>query len=189
MNETIDLLSRRRSVPAAYLAAPGPNADQLETLLTIASRVPDHGKLVPWRFIVLEGEGRLAAGRRLADLLARRDPSVEEDRLEDERQKFNRAPLVVVVVSRAAEHVKIPIVEQRYTAGAVCFALEVAAHAMGFGASWLTGWAAHDGEAQAALGLQPGETVAGFIHLGTPVDRLPDRPRPVLDDIVSRFED
>jgi nitroreductase len=189
MNPTIDLLSRRRSVPAAFLAAPGPSPDELQTLLTIASRVPDHGKLAPWRFIVIEGEGRVDVGRRMADILAARDPDVSEARLEEERQRFAKAPLVIAVVGRAAEHVKIPVIEQIYSAGAVCLNLEIAAHAMGYAACWLTEWIAYDAEARAALGLAEAETIVGFIHVGTPTIQPTDRPRPALEDIVSRFGD
>ncbi|PIO97086.1 nitroreductase family protein [Pleomorphomonas carboxyditropha] len=189
MNATIDLLLTRRSVPAALLAAPGPSADELQTLLTIASRVPDHGKLAPWRFIVLEGEARVEAGRQLARIAEQRQPDISETRLEDERQRFSKAPLVVAVVGRAAEHVKIPVIEQIYSAGAVCLNLEIAAHAMGYAACWLTDWPAYDAEARAALGLAEGETIAGFIHIGTPTIAPTDRPRPALADIVSRFGD
>jgi len=189
MNETIDLLRRRRSVPAAFLAAPGPRPEELETLLTIASRVPDHGKLAPWRFIIIEGEAREEVGRRMADILARRDADTPEARLEEERQRFAKAPLVVTVVGRAAEHVKIPVIEQVYSAGAVCLNLEIAAHAMGYAACWLTEWVAYDAEARAALGLAAEETIVGFIHVGTPTIQPTDRPRPSLEDIVSRFAD
>lgn len=189
MNPTLDLLLTRRSVAAALLVAPGPDAEQLQTLLTIASRVPDHGKLAPWRFIVFEGEGRVEAGRRLATIAAARQPDISEARLEEERQRFAKAPLVVAVVGRAAEHVKIPVIEQIYSAGAVCLNLEIGAHAMGFGACWLTEWPAYDAEARAALGLTDAETIVGFIHIGTPTLKPADRPRPALDDIVSRFGD
>ncbi len=189
MNATLDLLLTRRSVPAALLAAPGPSADELQILLTIASRVPDHGKLTPWRFILLEGEARAEAGRRMAEIAAARQPDISEARLDDERQRFSKAPLVVAVVGRAAEHVKIPVIEQVYSAGAVCLNLEIAAHAMGYAACWLTDWVAYDPEARAVLGLTEGETVAGFIHIGTPTLKPTDRPRPPLDDIVSRFGD
>ncbi|WP_026792117.1 nitroreductase family protein [Pleomorphomonas oryzae] len=189
MNATLDLLLTRRSVPAQMLAAPGPSADELQTLLTIASRVPDHGKLAPWRFLVLEGEGRVEAGRRMAEIVAARQPEISEARLEDERRRFAMAPLVVAVVGRAAEHIKIPVAEQIYSAGAVCMSLEIAAHAMGYAACWLTDWPAYDAEARAALGLTDAETIVGFIHIGTPTIKPTDRPRPALEDIVSHFGD
>lgn len=189
MNATLDLLLTRRSVPAALLAAPGPSADELQTLLTIASRVPDHGKLTPWRFILLEGDARVEAGRQFARIAEQRQPDISEARLEEERQRFSKAPLVVAVVGRAAEHPKIPVIEQIYSAGAVCLNLEIAAHAMGYAACWLTDWPAYDPEARAALGLVEAETIVGFIHIGTPTLKPTDRPRPALEDIVSRFGD
>lgn len=189
MNATLDLLLTRRSVPAQMLAAPGPSADELQTLLTIASRVPDHGKLAPWRFIVFEGEARVEAGRRLAEIVVERRPEISEARLDEERRRFSMAPLVVAVVGRAAEHVKIPVIEQIYSAGAVCLNLEIAAHAMGYAACWLTDWPAYDAEARTVLGLAAGETIVGFIHIGTPTITPLDRPRPALEDIVSRFGD
>jgi nitroreductase len=187
MNATLDLLLTRRSVPAALLAEPGPSADELQTLLTIASRVPDHGKLVPWRFIVFEGEARVEAGRQLAKIAEEHQPDISLARLEEERQRLSKAPLVIAVVGRATEHPKIPVIEQVYSAGAVCLNLEIAAHAMGYGACWLTDWPAYDAEAHATLGLAKGETLVGFIHIGTPTLKPTDRPRPALEDIVSRF--
>jgi nitroreductase len=187
MNATLDLLLTRRSVPAALLAEPGPSADELQTLLTVASRVPDHGKLVPWRFIVFEGEARVEAGRRLAKIAEEHQPDISLARLEEERQRFSKAPLVIAVVGRATEHPKIPVIEQVYSAGAVCLGLEIAAHAMGYAACWLTDWPAYDAEAHAVLGLAKGETLVGFIHIGTPTLKPTDRPRPALEDIVSRF--
>lgn len=183
----LDLLSRRRSVPVSFLAEPGPDPDQLATLLTIASRVPDHGRLAPWRFIVFEGEGRRVLGDKLADLVASRDPETPPARLAEERARFARAPVVVGVVSRAAPHARIPVWEQELSAGAACFALEVAAHAMGFAANWLSEWVAYDAEAGRILGLAEGERVAGFIHIGTPTVPPQERPRPSLGDIVSHW--
>ncbi len=187
MNATLDLLLTRRSVPAQMLAAPGPSAEELQTLLTIASRVPDHGKLAPWRFIIFEGEAREEAGRQMARIAEERQPDISLSRLEEERQRFSKAPLVVAVVGRASVHPKIPVIEQVYSAGAVCMNLEIAAHAMGYAACWLTDWIAYDAEARAALGLVIDETIVGFIHIGTPTIKPTDRPRPDLETIVSRF--
>ena len=189
MNATLDLLLTRRSVPAQMLAAPGPSSDELRTLLTIASRVPDHGKLAPWRFIVFEGEARVEAGRRLSEIVVERRPEISEARLDEERRRFSMAPLVIAVVGRAAEHAKIPVIEQIYSAGAVCLNLEIAAHAMGYAACWLTDWPAYDAEARAALKLTKNKTITNFIHIGTPTIAPTDRPRPALADIVSRFGD
>lgn len=187
MTETLDLLKTRRSSPANALAEPAPSPDELETMLTIASRVPDHGKLAPWRFILIQGDARPALGARLADALKAQDPSVSEARVAAQAACFSQSALVVAVVSRAGPHVKIPEWEQALSAGAVCMNLSLAAIAMGFGAQWLTGWAAYDRAALDAIGVGPDEKLAGFIHIGTPTERWPDRPRPALADIVSRW--
>lgn len=187
MTDTIELLAARRSVPAVALAEPGPSDAELDTILTIAARVPDHGKLAPWRFIVIAGEARAELGRRLAAALKTSDPTVAEPRLEAQANCFAQSALVVAVVSTAGPHVKIPVWEQELSAGAVCMNMLVAANALGYGAQWLTGWAAYDLKAREILGLSEPERVAGFIHLGTPTERLPDRPRPELDKIVTRW--
>ena len=187
MNETLRLLATRRSVGPAMLAAPGPDEAQVETLLTIAARVPDHGRLVPWRFLVIDP----AAGRRLGDVIAaafRADnPDAEESRVEAERKRLTLAPLVIGVVSRAAPHPKIPDWEQVLSAGAVCATLSIAAKAMGFACCWLTQWYAFDRRVLEAMGVAPGERIAGFLHIGTPKESPADRPRPVLADIVTRL--
>jgi nitroreductase len=187
MPDALDLLKTRRSIPAQFLAEPGPTGAEIETLLTIASRVPDHGKLAPWRFILFRGDARAEAGRRLADLLKARDPAVSDTRLEEERARLARAPLVIGVVSRAAEHVKIPIWEQQLSAGAALMNLVTAAHAMGYAAVWLTEWMSYDEEASRILGARPGERFAGIVHIGTPTIPAQDRPRPALSDIVTEW--
>ncbi|MFC3692048.1 nitroreductase family protein [Chenggangzhangella methanolivorans] len=187
MSDTIELLAARRSVPANALSEPGPSDAELEQILTLASRVPDHGKLAPWRFIVIAGEGRAELGRRLAELLRETDPSVSEARLGAQSACFSQSALVVAVVSTAAPHVKIPEWEQELSAGAVCMNLSVAANALGYGAQWLTGWAAYEPRARELIGLAPQERVAGFLHLGTPTERLPDRPRPEIAKITTRW--
>ncbi|MGA0531860.1 nitroreductase family protein [Hansschlegelia sp. KR7-227] len=187
MNETLKLLSTRRSVPAAALAEPGPSENELETMLTIAARVPDHGKLAPWRFVVIEGDARSVLDGRLAALLKDLDPDVAEPRLAAQARQFSQSALVIAVVSRAGPHVKIPLWEQELSAGAVCMNLSLAANALGYGAQWVTGWAAYEPRALAILGLDPSEKVAGFVHIGTPTERWPDRPRPALADVVTRW--
>jgi nitroreductase len=187
MNETIDLLLRRRSAPPQTLTEPGPSADEIETLLKIASRVPDHGKLAPWRFVIFEGAARERAGEIAARLAAEDDPNADEARLEAERRRFTRAPLVVAVVSRAAPHVKIPEWEQVLSAGAASMTLVIAANALGYRSSWITEWCAYDRRFCAAIGLAPHEKIAGFIHIGAPSVAIEDRARPTLDAIVSRF--
>ena len=187
-NEMLDLLRARRSVSPVALSGPGPTPGELDCLLTIGARVPDHGKLAPWRFVLFEGEARLAAGRRLAEIFAASNPGADADRLDIERKRLALAPLVIAVVSRAAPHVKIPEWEQELSAGAVCQNLVVAAHAMGYAASWLTQWYAYDRQACEAFGLAAHEKIAGFIHIGRSNGIPEDRARPSLASIVSRFE-
>lgn len=185
MSDALRLLLTRRSVGAQFLKDPAPDADQLRTLLTAATRVPDHGKLAPWRFIVFSGEARVEFGAFLAACVKSDEPDADADRLEIERTRLSRAPLVICVVSRAAPHVKIPEWEQALSCGAVCMNLLHAAHAMGFAASWLTEWYAYDARSLAKLGLADGEQVAGFIHIGTPDVTPQERPRPELADLVT----
>ena len=186
-SSTLDLLSVRRSVGPNFLSTPGPSDAELETLLRIASRVPDHGKLAPWRFIVFEGAAREKAGEVIARHYAQANPESDESRIAAERSRLARAPLVVGVVSRAAPHPKIPDWEQVLSAGAVCMNLVTAACAQGFSASWLTEWYAYDRGVLAELGLSPQERMAGFVHIGTATSPSPDRPRPALAEIVTRF--
>jgi nitroreductase len=187
MNPTIELLRRRRSLPPQGMAGPGPDAGEIETLLTIASRVPDHGKLAPWRFLIFEGAARDRAGAIAAEIARADDPAIAEPRLEAERTRFSRAPLVIGVISRAAPHVKIPEWEQVLSAGAVCMTLVIAANALGYASAWLTEWCAYDRRFRAAIGLEEAEKVAGFVHIGRPNMASEDRPRPALAAIVSRF--
>jgi nitroreductase len=156
-------------------------------MLTLASRVPDHGKLAPWRFIVIEGEARHRVGEMIATAFRADEPDAAEDRIAVERGRLARAPLVIGIVSCARPHVKVPEREQVLSAGAVCMNLIVAANAMGYGTAWLTEWFAFDRRILDALGLAPTEVMAGFIHIGRPPDPLPDRPRPALADIVTRI--
>ena len=187
MNETLRLLQTRRSVAPLALAAPGPDAAQVETLLGIAARVPDHGKLAPWRFIVFQGEAGARAGEAIAAAFLADNPGADADRVKIEQNRLALAPLVVGVVSRAAPHVKIPEWEQVLSAGAVCTNLVVAAHAMGFAASWLTQWYAYDRRVLEKLGVAPHEKMAGFVHIGSSASRPEDRTRPVLADLITRF--
>jgi nitroreductase len=187
MNDTLTLLKGRRSAPADTLAGPGPTAAEVAALLTVAARVPDHGKLAPWRFITFTGEGQAAAGRLIAAAYAAAHPEANAERLAFERRRLALAPLVVGVVSAAAPHAKIPEWEQVLSAGAVCMNLLVAATAMGYGAVWLTEWYAYDRRVFDGLGLAAQERMAGFIHIGRPTIVREDRPRPALADIVTHF--
>ena len=185
--DPIALLRARRSVKPIELTVPGPSPAELETLLTIASRVPDHGKLTPWRFIVFEAEGRDKAGEAIAAAFVAKYPDAKPDQVAFERTRLARAPLVVAVVSRAAPHVKIPEWEQVLSAGGAAMSLVIAAHALGFAASWITEWYAYDRGVLDALGLAPHEKIAGFVHIGRAAQPPEDRPRPALGDVVTRF--
>jgi nitroreductase len=184
MNDTISLPKRRRSVPPPMMTGPGLTADELTTILTVASRVPDHGKLAPWRFVVFEGPARERASRLALDILLADNPGLDEAVRAEEQRRFVRAPLVVAVVSRAAPHAKIPEWEQVLSAGAVCMNMIVAARALGFSATWLTGY---DSRFRAAIGLAAHERIAGFIHVGRATAAIEDRPRPPLAEIMTTF--
>jgi nitroreductase len=188
MPDAINLLKTRRSVKPMELRAPGPSAAELESLLTVASRVPDHGKLAPWRFVVFEGDARHKAGDRIAEVFCADNPRASPDQIEFERNRLARAPLVIAVVSRAGPHVKIPEWEQQLSSGASAMSLVFAAHALGYAASWITEWYAYDRRVLDALGLAGNEKIAGFVHIGTPAKPPEDRPRPDLSAIVSRYE-
>jgi nitroreductase len=165
----MSLLTRRSAKPAD-LASPGPSPAQVEQLLTAASRVPDHGKLVPWRFIIFEGDARLAAGEKIAAAFRADHPQAKPEHVEFERARLARAPLVVAVVSRVRPQTRIPEWEQVLSAGATAMNLLNAAHALGFGASWITEWYAYDRRVLDAFGLEEDE-----------------RPRPPLAEIATRF--
>ncbi len=187
MPEALDLLKTRRSVKPIELIGPGPAPAELDTLLTVASRVPDHGKLTPWRFIVFEGDARLKAGETIAAVFKAANPQATDEQVAFERSRLARAPLVVAVVSRAAPHVKIPEWEQVLSSGAAAMNLVTAAHALGFAANWITEWYAYVRRVLDALGLAANEKVAGFVHIGRAAKPPEDRPRPPLSEIVSRF--
>jgi nitroreductase len=188
-NPIIAFLSARRSVKPDRLVAPGPSAEELETILTIASRVPDHKKLAPWRFIVLEGDARARLGEVVvqACVAAEKEPP-SHVRLEAERTRLSRAPLVIAVVSRVTVHRSAPEWEQVLSAGAACLNLCLAANALGYGTSWITEWIAYNEAVGAALSLGDGERIAGFIYVGTATERSEDRERPALSDIVTRWQ-
>jgi len=174
----LQALDARRSVPASELGEPGPDEATLLRMLQSAVRVPDHGKLVPFRFVRIAGEARHALGELLAARALQRDPGAQPAQIEKERRRFSRAPLVVAVVARLRAGHKVPEQEQLLTAGCACFALLQAAQALGFGAQWLTAWMAYDPDVAQALGLGEGERIAGFIHIGTPTRDVPERERP-----------
>lgn len=182
-----DYLLTRRSVGQAFLKDPGPTPAELEQILAIGTRVPDHGKLAPWRLIVIEGEARAKAGEQLARIAARQHPEYDATALDMERQRFLPAPVTIGVISAASQHPKIPEWEQFLSAGNVAFNLQHAAFALGYAANWTSRWYATDPEAAAMLGARAGERFVGFVSIGTPAAVIEDRPRPALGDIVTRW--
>ena len=159
-----EFLLKRRSVVAQNMIEPGPSDEDLQTILTIGARVPDHGKLHPWRYIVFKGDSRAAFGEILGSAFAAANSEASAEEIEIERGRFLRAPLVVAVISCSGPHVKIPEWEQILSSGAVCQNMLVAAQAQGFAAQWLTEWYAYDTQVENALGLGQGERVAGYMY-------------------------
>lgn len=189
MSESVlNLLLGRRSVVANKLDAPGPDAQQLRKILTIAARVPDHKKLVPWRFILFEGEARAAFGRVLADSCKSNEPNASGARLETEAGRFLRAPVVIAVISSLVDNPAVPEWEQILSTGAACQNLLIAANAAGFSGQWITEWYAYDEQVCDALGLKQGERVAGFVYIGTAQEKPEERDRPDLDKIVTDWK-
>lgn len=178
MESGLNFLDQRRSVPSRQLQAPGPDDAALLRMLRSAVRVPDHGKRVPFRFLRIAGNARMALGEALADIAEQRDPDINTAALEKERSRFTHAPVVIVVVARLGADEKIPESERFSSASCVCFALLQAAQAMGYGAQWLTGWAAYDPAVLRCLGLSESEKIVGFIHIGTAIVQAPERERP-----------
>lgn len=181
------LLNTRKSASAKAMTAPGPTADQLVQILTIAVRVPDHGKLAPWRFILWEDEARAQFGDTMRKRWEALHPEHGEATLQFVHDLFLRAPAVLGVVSTAAEHPKIPVWEQQLSAGAVCMNILYAATALGIGCQWNTDWIAYDSGIAHAMGLKPDEKIAGFVYLGTPAAPLEDRPRPDPLALLTRW--
>jgi nitroreductase len=190
LNDTSSILAflkSRKSASAKAMTEPGPTAEQLEQILDIAVRVPDHGKLAPWRFVIFEGEARAAVGQEFLNVWAIRHPEHSADSRAFQAGLFLRAPLVVAVVSTAAAHPKIPVWEQQMSAAAVCYNIVLAATAMGFAAQWQSDWVAYDDGAKAAMGIAETEAVAGLIYLGQSTVELEDRPRPDAKDLTTRW--
>ena len=184
----LDYLKTRRSVGIGFLKDPGPTPDELHDILTIGTRVPDHGKVVPWRLVVLQGEARAKAGEALAALQKARNPALDEASLDLERRQFLPAPVTIGVIFSPKPHPKAPEIEQLLSAGNVCFNLSHAAFALGFAASWTNRWYGFDIEAQTLLGARGGERFVGFVHIGTATTIIEDRERPALENVVSYWQ-
>jgi nitroreductase len=185
--DAIELLKTRRSMKPREMTGPGPSPADIETILTIGARVPDHGKLAPWRFILFEGDARVRAGEIIAGAFAKKNPQASAEEIAVEKKRLTDAPLVIGVVSFTKPHPKVPPWEQELSAGASAMNLVTAATALGYGACWLTGWFAFDRDVLDGFGLKADEKCVGFIHIGTPSKASEDRPRPALSDIVTRF--
>jgi nitroreductase len=183
----LSLLSTRRSASVKAMAAPGPTSQQLNDILKIAVRVPDHGKLQPWRFILFEGDARQKFGEKLAERWKELHPDHSDQSLDLWRRYFLRAPVVIALVSRAAPHPKIPQWEQQLSAGAVGQNILLAATALGIGCQWNTDWCAYDKVIAQVMKLEPHERIAGFFYLGTPTEPLEDRPRPDPATLLTRW--
>ncbi len=181
-----DFLARRSSTPISAIGEPAPEGGELAELLKVAARVPDHGRLTPWRFILYRG----AARQRIGEFLARRAEELEgplpAGRREKEMTRFSRAPLVVGVIFSPAEG-HIPEWEQFLSAGAVAMNLCVAANALGYATNWISNWYSDDPVSRAFLGLAPQERVAGFVHIGTCATKMPERPRADMEKIVTEY--
>jgi len=184
-NQTLQLLKTRRSVLSKNLSTPGPDKLQLQTILEIASRVPDHRKLEPWRFIIIEDNNRKKLGEIFCEIKLR-DHQLSHDQIIAEQNRYTHAPLVIVVVFSPVEH-KTPVFEQLLSCGAVCQHINLASSALGFSSQWVTNWCSFDKQAQNELGLQPHESIAGFFHIGTATCTPNDRQRPDLTDKVSYY--
>ena len=185
--EAIDLLLSRRSVPGMYLADPAPSDEDLQKIMQAAIRVPDHGKLGPWRLQVIRKDGQKMLGEFYADLFKKNNPDAEERLIEIERNRPQLAPILICATAKLDPAHKIPVVEQQLSGGALCGNLLNAAHALGYAANWVTGWAAYDADVKKALGHSADTNIIGFIYLGTPSSPPQERPRPTVEDVVSEW--
>ena len=181
----IKMLDQRRSTPSRTLHGPGPNTEEVQQMLTSALRVPDHGKLTPWRFLKIQGDTRFVLGELLVKRALELDTNSPSSVIEKDRARFSFAPLIITVIARLTPNHKVPVQEQILSGGAVCFALLQAAQGLGYGAQWLTGWAAYDPVITEKLGIEENECILGFIHIGNVDEAAPERVRPKLEDLLS----
>ncbi|KAA0970636.1 nitroreductase [Aureimonas fodinaquatilis] len=182
-------LATRRSIPIPALRAPAPEGAELEEILRLAVRVPDHGKLAPWRVVAIRGQAAHRLGLEMAELATRKEGGLSDARRAFEEARFSRAPLVLAVISKAAPHFKIPEWEQQLSAGAFTMNLVHALNAFGYAATWITEWVTYDDDAKAALSILPEEKIVGFLYVGTPGEPPVERPRPDVADVLTILED
>lgn len=185
--DTIDFLTTRRSTVARMMDGPGPGDEDLKRIMEAGMRVPDHGRLTPWRFIVIRGDAREKLGDVIAEAYKKNNPDAIEEQVEIEQERLTRAPVVIAVVSRVQKEHKIPEWEQILSSGAACQTMLIAAQSMGYAAQWLTEWYAYDANVKQAIGAESGDEIAGFLYLGNGTGELSDRARPAYDDIVSKW--
>ena len=183
--EAMELLRTRYS--ALKLGEPPPSAQAVHAMLESAARAPDHGRLQPWRLILIEGAARLDFGKVLAEALSRRDPLANEQALAREREKALRAPLIIVVATRCDRSAKIPIIEQTLSAGCAAHSIMLAAFAQGLGAMWRTGEPAYDNAVKSALGIGPDDLIVGFIYVGTEIDGPGTRPERASREFAQQW--
>lgn len=174
----IDFMLKRNSAPIQELREPAPSDDEIATMIRIATRIPDHGRLAPWRFILYRGKAREEIGEKLAELAEKREGPLTEGRRNQELARFSRAPLVIGVISSPKENPKIPQWEMFLSGGAAAMSLVLAASALGYGTNWITNWYSDVEEGRRILGLAPHERVVGFVHIGSYEGPAPERPRP-----------
>jgi len=186
-NAVFDFLANRISPPIPTLLEPAPDDAEIEQMVRVATRVPDHGRLEPWRFIVYRGDARRQIGEQLAALAETREGPLPEGKRQQELARFSRAPLVIGVVSSPKDHPKIPQWEMFLSGGAAAMNLVHAANSLGYGANWITNWYSDSEEGRRILGLAPHERVIGFVHIGTPSAPAPDRPRPDVARLISEY--
>lgn len=186
-SEIVDFLSKRISPPIPDLKEPAPSDAEIKEMIRIATRVPDHGRLEPWRFIIYRGDARLRIGEMLADLAERREGPLHEGARRKELTRFSRAPLVIGVISSPKEHSTIPQWEMFLSGGAAAMNLVHAVGALGYSANWITNWYSDTEEGRRILGVAPHERVIGFVHIGTYEGAAPDRPRPDVDKLISEY--
>jgi nitroreductase len=183
----IDFMLSRSSAPIQDLKAPGPSDDEIALMLKVATRVPDHGRLAPWRFILYRGKAREEIGEGLAALAEKLEGPLPQGRKQKERERFSRAPLVIGVISSPKANPKIPEWEMRLSGAAVAMNLLHAAGGLGYGANWITNWYSDVEEGRSLMGLAPHERVIGFVHIGTYDGQPMDRPRPDVSTLVSEY--
>lgn len=187
--EMLTILLRRRSLTVKDMIGPGPSQDEIDLILTIGSRVPDHKKQVPWRFLTIEGDARHKAGEKLRSIFAKNNPDTDNYLLDFEQNLLTRAPLVIAVISTATpDNPKVPEWEQILTAGAVCQNILLASNALGFAGQWLSEWYAYDDEFLAHLGLSKDERIAGFIYIGTAGKEPAERGRPDIKELTQKWQ-